>query len=118
MNINITFVLQIANFWITYMFLKKLIFRPFLISIRKRDFARKMLLIKFKEKENQIIQKTKAKEQFIKDFRDKIKINYHIPVIKYSDLPQDLSVEKFNNENNESMMIEGKNFIVSKVSSE
>ncbi len=51
MEINITLVVQIINFWITYFFLTRLLLKPMVVMLKVRDLARIKMDDALKERE-------------------------------------------------------------------
>jgi hypothetical protein len=54
MDINITFLIQIINFGITYFFLNKILFRPVVYFLQKREILKQRVISKIAEKERDL----------------------------------------------------------------
>jgi len=54
MQINITFLVQIINFGITYFFLNKILFRSVVYFLQKREMLKKRLINKIVQKEHEL----------------------------------------------------------------
>ena len=71
MRINATFFIQIINFWITYSFFKKLLLKPVVDLLNRRESARQNLFDGLKEKEiflkQKVEEKTKAAKKGAKE---------------------------------------------------
>ncbi len=78
MKINITLFFQITNFWITYFFLHKLLFKPIIERFELRKVAREHLLKELKKREVVLEQKISEKRGLLEDFRTYLKKQYHV----------------------------------------
>lgn len=79
MLINITLVIQVIHFFITYAILSKLIFKPVLAQIQSRDKKEKDLTIDLENKKNLLLLKEHQKHQKLLNFQYKIKDKYPMP---------------------------------------
>lgn len=79
MNINATLIIQIGNVLITYLFLDRVLFRPFVKMLAKRQQAQQNLIDSFKENEeyteSQIAEKRNDLLNFKKYIREEYKIS-------------------------------------------
>lgn len=87
MQINVTFIIQIVNFWISYAMLHKLLFKPFVGIINNKQAARQILIKGLKHKELALITLQDDKKKNLEDFRTHIKQQYDftpLPLIELS----------------------------------
>lgn len=89
MNINITFVVQIINFWITYFFLTRLLLKPMVVVLRNRGIAREKMKDALKEREFFLKERVEEKARALVEFRRYLKRNYTVqPVATSIDVPE------------------------------
>jgi len=87
--VNVTLFVQIANFIITYLFLHRLFFKPFIKLIDKKEAAKRSLLTKLKEKEVLLLRLQKEKAAHLDTFKATIKKNYTLsPQNQLQKIPQ------------------------------
>ena len=80
MNINATFLIQITNFWITYLFLHKLLFKPVVALLKQRAFAKNSMLEALKGKELTLVQLQEKKSQHLVAFRQQMHATYNTEI--------------------------------------
>ena len=78
MKPNATLLLQIANFWITYKFLNKILLKPFVDYIDKEEQSRLLLIKNLNAKETSLIQLEEQKQLNLADFKKHIQTHYVI----------------------------------------
>lgn len=103
MQLNITFVVQILNFWLTYSFLKRLFFRPLVTHIFRKEKARQTLVEGLKEKERLLIHIQEQKKKDLEEFRDRLKTQYQPVTAQFYDIPSEL-VQSPDQQNLESLV--------------
>lgn len=87
MQVNATTLIQILNFWITYFFLKKFLFKPIVRVLLQKDALRKALRDDLKYKETALFHLQEKKARQIVDFKELIKKNYQFEPFQLSDIP-------------------------------
>jgi len=91
MQINVTFLIQIANFWITYLFLHKLLFKPLVRTIAQKEAGKAMLLDGLKEKEGALVRLQEDKKQGLDEFKLYIRNKYEVKASELQTVPQEIS---------------------------
>lgn len=86
MELNLTLLIQIINFYIAYKFLDKLLFRPIINEIDKRDATHKQIMHELKEKEAFLAQLQQTKQEQLLAFKkhatdDYIFDEYSLPML-------------------------------------
>ncbi len=92
--INFTLLIQIINFYITYRVLKKVIFKPTIDNIEKREHEKRELNLNINKQEAFILAKEKIKKSNLLDFQKKIQQNFILPPNKLPDIPQEISYKR------------------------
>lgn len=69
MHINVTFLIQIANFLITYKILSVFLFKPIIASLEEKKVKKENLFNTIQEKEDQILALEKEKTEKITSFQ-------------------------------------------------
>lgn len=87
MQINITFLIQIANFWICYAIFHRFFLKPAVKQIHKKTVLEESLLQGLKEKEGILIHLQQDKKENLEVFRRYIKKQYPTPVPALKDAP-------------------------------
>jgi hypothetical protein len=82
MQLNATCLIQIGNFWLTYLILHKLLLHPFVKAIEKKKHTQALLAERLKEKERLIHTLQDSKVRNLEEFRHYIKQNYIAPTIQ------------------------------------
>jgi hypothetical protein len=85
MYINFTLIIQIINFLITYWFLNKLLFTPFITSIQKKNEKEKQLLDRVDKEEKNVTLLKENKKLSLLTFQKHVKKSYpppSLPTIK------------------------------------
>jgi hypothetical protein len=114
MQINITFVIQIINFIITYFFLGKMIFKPISETIHDREKIKEDLQNNVKEQENILKKFIDKKETRFKELQKNVYQYYDTK--KIADLDENDNLKYFHDEYTiKSTIKEGKEIIVKKV---
>jgi len=80
MEINVTLVLQIFNFAVSYVVLSKFLLRPFMQRIQQKRAARASILQGLKNKDAQLAQLAKDKQDQLIAFRTHVNGTYQTPV--------------------------------------
>lgn len=76
MNVNATVFIQIINFWVTYVMLHKLLFKPFVRLIENKKVAKETLLGGLKEKELVVLNLQETKKSRLEEFRAYVRHQY------------------------------------------
>lgn len=76
MQINITFVIQIINFWITYGVVHKLLLKPFVARIRAKEATKTTLEDGIKTKETTLSRLHEDKKKNQEEFQSYLKKHY------------------------------------------
>lgn len=79
MQINITFIIQIGNFFATYWFLNKLFFEPFFGIIEKNNAEIDGLLTRIKEQEKMVEELDQQKKDTLVAFQHHVRKKYKMP---------------------------------------
>ena len=87
MQINVTFLLQIINFCATYFFLEKIILRPLVADLQKRDEFKNFLVAGIEKKEEQLVCVQEQKTTDLLLFQDELKRKYKTPSFTPKDIP-------------------------------
>jgi|SRR5579862_4352164 len=115
MNINITFIIQIINFWVTYFMLHKLLFKPVFRHLHQKEFAKNLMLEKLKGKEKKLFVLQEKKSALLFDFRRHLQVAYSSPIIQQPAFVPDIFYKK-NPEEIRVLIDESKTLLVKKVS--
>ena len=114
MNINVTFCIQIVNFWITYAILKKWLLRPLVAVLHRRASVQQHLVESLKEKELFLKKKVEEKNRSFVDFQIYLKQRYHYEPAQYPDIPVEV-VYKRNKADIDRLILLSKDLLVKKV---
>jgi hypothetical protein len=76
MAINVTLFIQIANFWVSYAILNKLVFKPILHLIKNKETAKALLLENLHSREQDVAVLQSEKKKNLTDFRMYLKTRY------------------------------------------
>lgn len=87
MQINATTLVQICNFWITYFFLQKFIFKPIVTMLLQKEAFRKASRDDLKYKETALLQLQEKKLRQITDFRKQIAQTYQFTPHQVPEIP-------------------------------
>lgn len=115
MQINCTVFIQIINFWITYLFLSKILLRPLINTLNKKESARKLLISHLTQKDLEIKHLLDKKNQELISFKNQIQAKYKAPPIAIPEIKTEFSYTH-NPEKVKSIIALSKNIIVEKVS--
>lgn len=96
-NINITFFIQVINFFVTYKLLNIFLFKPVIASIQKKKQNDELISAKIKQQEQVLLDLQKEKVGHVVSFQSHVKKDY--PFIspyermpfKYIEINQDVS---------------------------
>ena len=94
MNLNATFIVQIINFWITYFFLKKLLLKPLVVALNRREKTRQQILDILKQKELLLKQKVEEKNKTLLDFQRSLKKKYAVIPFEYPEIPLEITYHR------------------------
>lgn len=115
MQINCTVFIQVINFWLTYLFLSKILLKPLIDMLNKKESAKKTLTAHLNEKTLFIQNLLNKKNQDLIEFRNQIQIKYQAPSIKLPEITTEFSYTH-NQEHIEKLIISSKNLIIERVS--
>ena len=87
MVINITFIIQIANFWVSYFMLDRLIFRPVVRMTNTKEAAQKLLVESLKDREHTLLKLQEEKQQNESTFKTYLKTRYVTPHTHLEEIP-------------------------------
>ena len=76
MNINITFFIQIINFFVTYKLLNVLFFKPIIKSIEKKKQKEESVNLKINNQEQVLLNLQKEKVEHVVSFQSHVKKDY------------------------------------------
>jgi hypothetical protein len=76
MAVNVTFVIQIANFWVSYFMLHKFIFSPVMHSLHAKEMAHRLLKESLKDREHALIGLQEEKQKSVQDFKEQVRVRY------------------------------------------
>jgi hypothetical protein len=79
MAVNVTFIIQIVNFWVSYFMLHKLILSPVMRVLKNKETAQKLLRESLKDREHVLLRLQEEKQQSVSDFKEHIRVRY-VPV--------------------------------------
>ena len=88
MHINVTFLIQVINFLITYKILKTFLFRPVLSSIKEKKEKREKFEQSIEKKEQELIVLEKKKIENVDIFQKHVKKTYPFVASTTCDKPQ------------------------------
>lgn len=114
MRLNVTFIIQIMNFWVTYFFLKKILFKPFASMLKHRDKARLQILEILKQKESFLKLKTEEKNNMLLEFQHLLKKRYAPAPFEYPEIPLEIGYQK-NQSDIENFILMSKDILIKKV---
>ena len=107
--------MQIINFWIAYIFLKKILLKPLVAVLQRRAFARQHLLENLKEKELFLKQKIEEKNKALIEFQAYLKQRYLYVPAQCPEIPVEV-VYKSNKTDVDKLILLSKDLLVKKVS--
>lgn len=113
--LNATFLVQIINFWIAYLFLSKLLFKPVVRLIRAKEAAKKRLQndMKLRERALHELQEDKHRQQV--DFKLYLQKQYMVSQpYRREDIEEPVYVCE--DKEKEKLIAQARNFLVKKVS--
>jgi hypothetical protein len=87
MQINATFLIQIINFWVTYTILHRLLLRPLVHLINKKDAAKATMIEGIKQKEHVLARLQEDKHKNLEIFRNHVKTKYIFITPKPASMP-------------------------------
>ncbi len=87
MQINVTFILQIINFAISYAVLSRFLLQPFMQRIYQKRTARATLSAILDNKDDQKQQLITSKEERLVTFREQIQATYQKPTVTLIEPP-------------------------------
>ncbi len=76
MQINVTFLIQIINFWVAYTILHKILLRPLVQLIDKKNAAKTTMIEGIKQKEHALARLQEEKNKNLEIFRHHVKSQY------------------------------------------
>lgn len=114
MHINATVFIQAINFGITYLFLRKVLFKPVVQRIKQKETAKNMLLSAIKEKEVLLHALQNEKQENLVSFRQNSKKFYTIDVTCKQEIPTMPAYCK-NTKAQEQLIAQTKQLLVAKV---
>ena len=79
MKLNATFFLQIINFWVTYSLLSRILLKPFVDYIDKKEEAQLLLLTNLNDQETSLTLLEEEKQQKLVDFKNHIHTRCVLP---------------------------------------
>lgn len=94
MHINATVFIQAINFGITYLFLRKILFKPVVQRIKQKEAAKTMLLGTLKDKEALLLNLQNEKAENLQTFRQNSKKLYTLDVICKQEIPATIAYKK------------------------
>jgi len=78
MRLNLTFVIQIINFIISYWFLNKFMFKPVLAFLKKREDKEQKIEKDIEKKKSSLLDLEHEKQEELIVFKNKMKTKYKI----------------------------------------
>ncbi len=88
MQFNITFFIQIINFYITYWFLNNFLFKSVINFIEKEKLKEAELNNAIKEKQNLLLNLEYKKSKELSDFQNKVNKDYKAETVDALDVPK------------------------------
>lgn len=92
MQFNITFFVQIFNFFITYWFLNKFMFKPVINFIKKREKKEKAFINNIKNEESLLLDLEKQKKLELYNFQQKVKSKYKLSPMGDPNIPTKIEI--------------------------
>jgi hypothetical protein len=87
MMLNVTFVIQIINFWITYVVLHKFLFKPMVALLIQKERAKLQLVEGLKDKEHVLFGLQEDKGRVLEKFKLHVKQQYTINPLSEEEAP-------------------------------
>ena len=87
MQINVTFLIQVANFCISYYFLDIILLRPMVKSLQKKEALKDRLIKGVGEKERELHSLQYQKEIDLQNFQIRLEKNYVLPEFVLQEVP-------------------------------
>jgi hypothetical protein len=94
MQINVTFIFQIINFWICYVVLHKFLFKPMVQLLNQKEAAKLFLKESLKQKEAALLQLQADKKKGLETFRIYLKNHYIFGSPRLEEVPSLCVYEK------------------------
>lgn len=79
MQINVTFLIQVINFYITYRLLDVILLKPLVSLLQKRDAVKDRLVKEIEEKEQELHSVEYQKEVDLQEFQIRLQQKYVLP---------------------------------------
>jgi hypothetical protein len=116
MDVNATLLVQVLNFGITYLFLKKFLFAPVVMRIYHKESTQKRLIERLKQRELNGLELQRQKKEQLYNFRQSIKQKYSVGE-KEMPVPDALVLTKqvFSDKDADVLVQHGAQVIVTKV---
>lgn len=111
MELNITLLIQIGNFLITYFVLKKFLFKPSIASIKSKKEAKKSFLDNITKEEERLLSEQQRKAAHLEKFQRETKKEYVPLHFKPLVIEADITYKR-DEEEVERTVQEAKDFIV------
>jgi hypothetical protein len=115
MAVNVTFVIQVANFWVSYYMMHKLIFSPIMHILQRKESAKKLLLESLKDREHSLRILQDEKQKNASDFKTYLTTRYVTEPLSLQDIPS-ITVQAQDHQALEAMTAKMCNLIVTKAS--
>ena len=78
MNINVTFLIQIVNFLISYVVLSRFLLKPFILECYRQQRLKKGIANRLQKQEDDLHELITEKNRSLVDFRVAMKANYSV----------------------------------------
>ena len=93
MQFNITFFIQIINFYITYWFLNKFLFKPVINFIKKEKLKEQIVKIEIENKQKLLSNLEDKKRSELYNFQDKASKKYRVEPLIEIKIPELSQIE-------------------------
>ena len=114
MQINITFVIQVVNFCVTYCFLEKILLKPLVALLQKRDALKAKALEDIGKKESDLTALQQQKDADLQAFKVHVNDKYKLQDVKREEIPL-ISGSDYDDERIHKMVKEGKKLLVERL---
>lgn len=112
---NLTLLFQVINFWITYWFLNRFMFKPVLLFLEKKKQKDLILKNKIEKKENILLKIEHKKIKNFSIFKEKIFKKYKFIAPEIKQIPTSIQLKKINKDEANKFVQVVKNIILERV---
>ena len=115
MQINMTLFLQVLNFWVTYWFLNKFMFKTVLLVLDQKKQKEDLIKKKISQKEKLLLQMERSSKKELDDFKTSMSVKYEVEMPVLECAVNEISDEKINKNESEKIIQAATELLVERV---